>query len=173
MCELVDRGEPNGGKAMKSCAEHLLDEIEADPKPWVVSRNRENYDRFLNLLLDLSYPNVHPTQIRGWRRRAHETWAFQDSLISENCTGGAENGEIISAIGALPISQRILYVHSGAMRHTLKAAATLFAATHRTFDVMEQFPTLEYWMGQYKCRSRFVTSWQRPTSFSIDRKSVV
>ena len=152
---------------MNSLAGRLLDAVEADPKVWVVVRNRENYDKFLNLFLDLSYPNVHTSQISSWRRRTHTTWALQDRLVPGNCTGGTEDGQVVSTIGALPICQKILYVHSGAMQRTLKAAVSLFAATHCTFDVMAHMPAIEYWMGLYTYASRFVTAWQRPASFAI------
>jgi len=36
---------------MKGSAGYLLDKIAEDPKAWVVVRNRQNYDAFLNVLL--------------------------------------------------------------------------------------------------------------------------
>jgi hypothetical protein len=145
----------------------LVDEVEGNPRRWVVIRGRENYDQFLNLFLDLGYPQIHTSQLASWRRRTRETWELEDKVIPENCTGGTENGEIVSTIGALPICHKILYVHSGAMQRTLRSAVTLLAATHCTFDVMSRLPGIDYWMGIYAHGSRFVTTWQRPSSFVI------
>jgi hypothetical protein len=152
---------------MRSLVARLVEEVEGDPKRWVVTRETENYDQFLNLFLDLGYPQIHTSQLASWRRRTQETWELLDKFIPENCTGGMENGQVVSTIGALPVCEKILYVHSGAMQRTLRAAVTLLAATHCTFDVMSRLPEIDYWMGIYAHGSRFVTTWQRPSSFVI------
>jgi hypothetical protein len=74
---------------------------------------------------------------------------------------------LVSAIGALPICRKLLYVHSLVMQRSLKGTATALAAALCTFDLVRNLTDIEYWMGIYTYKSRFVTSWQRPSSFSI------
>lgn len=95
---------------MRTSVGFLLDGITNNPKAWVVVRDQQNYDAFVNLLLDLGYPSIHPSQVYGWRHRSHAAWTIQDDLVPGNCTGGAENGQIVSTIDALPICEKLLYV---------------------------------------------------------------
>lgn len=152
---------------MKTSTVRLLDTIEENPTRWVVPRSEENYDAFLNLYLELSYPNIHPSQLSGWRSRSVSSWKLQDKLIPTNCIGGGDAKALVSAFGALPICRKLIYAHSLVMRRSLKGAATAFAATFCTFDLMRKLTDIEYWMGIYTYKSRFVTSWQRPSSFNI------
>lgn len=145
----------------------LLDRIQNHSDEWIVLRKPDNYDRFMNLLLSVNYPSVDPSQMFGWRQRTCETWRFQDELFPGNCAGGEEEQSIVSTLGALPISRSILYVHSGAMQRTLKAALTLLAVANHTIDFMYGFSEINWWMGLYTYQSRFVTLWQRPEQFSI------
>jgi hypothetical protein len=62
---------------MKTAIEYLLNAVEANAKEWVVFRDPQNYDRFLNLFLDVSYPNIHQFQIyKAWPWLPF-SWAFE------------------------------------------------------------------------------------------------
>ena len=152
---------------MSGYVSELLDRIEDHPDYWVVTRTPQHYDRFMNLLLDVRYPPIDPSQLFAWRQRTRATWTLQDELLPGNCTGGEDGDLIVSTLGALPISKGILYVHSGAMQRTLKAAASLLATALHTIEFLEQLPDLKWWMGLYTYQSRFVTLWQRPETFVI------
>jgi len=145
----------------------LLDLAQNHSEELIALRKPDNYDRFMNLLLAVHYPSVDPSQLFSWRQRTCKAWRFQDELFPGNCAGGEEEQSIVSTLGALPISKSILYVHSGAMQRTLKAAITLLAAANHTIDFMDDFSEINWWMGLYTYQSRFVTLWQRPEQFSI------
>jgi hypothetical protein len=144
-----------------------LDAVDQDCRPWVTPRGREHYDRFMNLHISVNYPRLDSSQMNDWRHRCNMAWAVQDTFLPGNCSGGEEAGCIVSTLGAIPISNQVLFAHSGVMQRTLKAALTMFATAIHTVELMNKLPGIGYWMGIYTYASRFVTTWQRPSAFNI------
>jgi hypothetical protein len=143
-----------------------LDAVDRDCNSWIVVRGPKHYDRFMDLHLSTNYPRVDSSQLNGWRSRCTAAWALQDDLLPGNCSGGEEAGSIVSTLGAIPISNHVLFAHSGVMQRTLRAAITLFATAIHSVELMTSLPTIRYWLGIYTYASRFVTTWQRPSGFA-------
>lgn len=127
-----------------------------------IFRNSSNYEKFLNLYIDVGYGPENIEEIDSWKNETISTWKILDELLPGNCIG-YENDiskKIESSIGVLPISNKAVYGHSGCMLKTLDSSMGFFRDYTYSMSYVSFLPNVEYFIGSYNNKSKFTTRLQ-------------